>query len=641
MTPASVLIVDDIEANRETIRALLDMEGYHLLEAADGATALRMAAETPPDLVLLDVMMPGMDGFEVCRRLRADARLAEVPVIMLTALDDQASRMEGIEAGADDFVSKPFNRMELRGRIRTITRLNRYRRLHQATDRIREQAELISLAPDAIFVCDLDGRITYWNPAAEQLYGWSSEEAIGQRAAELLAKGANEEAGHAALLATETSRAEVTCVTRDGKAIIVDSRRKLLRDDAGNPRAILTINTDLTEKKQLEAQFLRTQRLETIGTLATGIAHDLNNVLAPIMISIEMLRLENHDEGGNESLDMLEASAHHGADLIRQILGFARGAGKAKAEVQLRHLAEASVKILSGTLPRNIAIKTKFPADLWTVSGSPSQLDQVLMNLCVNARDAMIPAGGELRVSLANVTLTDLDCIGIEGSRPGNYVCATVADTGIGIAPEVLARIFDSFFTTKQEGHGTGLGLATVQTVLKTHEGFISVESKLGSGSCFRVFFPALAAEVPAFSEHPTSADLPRGNGELLLMVDDDAATLNATARTLEKFGYRTIKACDGIEAIKRYSENSDSIRLVITDERMPRFDGRLLVRTLSRIAPNLPTMLVTGALNKRDATEDCDSTAFLGKPFTASVLLGAVRDVLNASRQADLVKQA
>jgi DNA-binding response OmpR family regulator len=199
MTAASVLIVDDIEANRETVRALLDAEGYQLLEAADGATALRMAAETPPDLVLLDVMMPGMDGFEVCRRLRADARLAEVPVIMLTALDDQASRLQGIEAGADDFVSKPFNRAELRARIRTITRLNRYRRLHQATERIREQAELISLAPDAIFVCDLDGRITYWNPAAERLYGWSAAEAIGQRAAELLANGADEDGGTAAL----------------------------------------------------------------------------------------------------------------------------------------------------------------------------------------------------------------------------------------------------------------------------------------------------------------------------------------------------------------------------------------------------------------------------------------------------------
>lgn len=330
MPKSTILIVDDVEANRETLEDLLDDPNLELNYVADGPAALVKAAEIRPDLILLDVMMPGMDGFEVCTRLRATPVINEVPIIMLTSLDDRESRLRGIESGADDFLSKPYDRIELRSRIRGILRLNRFRLLQQASERVREQAELIDLAPDAILVCDLQQRITHWNPAAERLYGWSASEAIGQCANILLARGEDEETSMAELPSGDEWRGEITQVTRDENDIIVDCRRKLLRDASGRPKAFLSINTDLTEKKQIEEQILRAQRLESIGALASGIAHDLNNALGPSLMSIELLRDRLVEESDVSLLDMLEESTQRGARLVKQILGFARGGHEKK-----------------------------------------------------------------------------------------------------------------------------------------------------------------------------------------------------------------------------------------------------------------------------------------------------------------------
>jgi two-component system cell cycle sensor histidine kinase/response regulator CckA len=253
-TPATILIVDDLAANRETLVELLDPNLYHLVEAADGSTALRLAAQTPPDLVLLDVMMPEMDGYEVCRRLRADARLAEVPILMITALDDQASLLAGLEAGADDFITKPFHRVELRARVRSITRLNRYRRIAEAQERIRSQARWLDEARDAIVVRDLEDRITYWNDGATRLFGWTREEAQGRTAAELLHHGKTPFNPAPFLAARDAGdwQGEMRKGTKAGREIIVGSLLTLLRNSRGAPSGILSIDTDITEKKRAE-----------------------------------------------------------------------------------------------------------------------------------------------------------------------------------------------------------------------------------------------------------------------------------------------------------------------------------------------------------------------------------------------------
>lgn len=329
--------MDENEAGRETLRGLLRSEGYQFVEAADGPAALQLAADAHPDLVLLDAVLPGMDGFEVCRRLRADLSTAAMPVVMIGGFNDHASRVTAIEAGADNVVSKPIDPAEFRALVRTITRLNRCGRIREADERIREQAELLELSPDAIIVCDPGQRITCWNAAAVRLYGWSAAEAIGQRADVLLFRGETADAPELEPLPDDDWRGELTQVTRDEKEITVDSRRKLLRDASGRPTAILTINTDLTGRKQLEAHFVRAQRLESIGTLASGTAHDLNNVLASSLMSISGLRARLTEQDDKALIDMLEASTYSGTWLVKQLLGLAEG----RSEERPSHPASA------------------------------------------------------------------------------------------------------------------------------------------------------------------------------------------------------------------------------------------------------------------------------------------------------------
>ena len=636
MTESVILIVDDIEANRLLLEELLDYPELKLHSVADGPSALARAAEIQPDLILLDLMMPGMDGYEVCTRLRADPQLREVPILMITALDEREARLRGIDAGADDFITKPFDLHEMRARVRGILRLNRYRRLQQASERIREQAELIDLAPDAIIVCDLGQRITHWNPAAVRLYGWSAAEALGQRADVLLARSDDADSPEVEPISSDEWRSEVTQMTRDEQEIIVDSRGRLLRDAAGRPKAILTINTDLTEKKKLETQFLRAQRLESIGTLASGIAHDLNNALAPSLMSIDLLRDRLTSPNDVSLVDMLEASTHRGARLVRQILGFASGSDGEKTELQLLHIVKELRQILSRTFPRNIEIKIERSGEIWPVIGNATQLDQVLMNLCVNARDAM-PEGGQLLISLENVSLTAADCASLPSMHPGPCVLLTVADTGTGMPAGVRERIFDPFFTTKEHGKGTGLGLSTVFGVVKGHAGCIAVESEVGAGTRFKVWLPATTE--PSRNVNPTDEpqERPLGTGEHVLIVDDEDSILMIVGTILAQFGYKPLYASDGIGALKLFNEHMDSIRLVISDGMMPHLNGMLLARAIHRLSPETPIILMTGFLDHA-LPGDGSITELLQKPFTGDDLLRAMRHALDSCKAGEVI---
>jgi two-component system, cell cycle sensor histidine kinase and response regulator CckA len=632
MAESNILIVDDVEANRLTLGDLLDYPELQLHYATNGLEALTAAATLHPDLILLDIMMPGMDGFEVCRRLREDPQLADVPIVMVTSLDDRELRLRGFEVGADDFITKPFDRTELRARVRGILRLNRFRRIQHATERIREQAELIDLAPDAIIVSDIEQRITHWNPAAERLYGWKASEAIGQRADVLLVKGSGGDPSPVESFANDEWRGEMTHVTRQGREIIVASHRRLLRDKHGRPKAILTINADLTEKKQLETQFLRAQRLESIGTLASGIAHDLNNALAPSLMSIDLLRYRLTSGEDLALIEMLEASTMRGVQLVRQILGFARGYDGAKSEVQVQHLVAEVHRLLTRTFPRNIEIRIENRGGIWPVIANATQLDQVLMNLCVNARDAM-PDGGTLTISLENLTLTELDSAMLGTMRPGPCVVLAVSDTGVGMPSEIRGKIFEPFFTTKAPSKGTGLGLSTVFGVVKNHSGHIVVESELGKGTRFKVYLPAVVEPASRTEANASSqCQLLHGSGECVLVVDDEEAILRTTRATLERLGYRTLFANDGIEALKTFAEHMDSIRLVVTDGMMPHLNGAMLAHAIHRLSPKLPVILMTGFLD-HELPRDGAITKLLRKPFSTNELVQSIRQALDSAK--------
>ncbi|HEV2799759.1 MAG TPA: ATP-binding protein, partial [Pyrinomonadaceae bacterium] len=417
--------------------------------------------------------------------------------------------------------------------------------------------------------------------------------------------------------------------TKDGEEITVESRWTLVNDD-GRPRSILVINTDVTERKKVEAQLLRAQRMESIGTLAGGIAHDLNNILSPILMAVQMLQYKVEDETTHQWLEILQTNAERGADMVRQVLSFARGVEGERVTLQPKHLVKEVVKILKDTLPKSIEIKFDVAADLWTISADATQIHQVLMNLCVNARDAM-PGGGELYVRAGNVTLDDnFARIHIE-AKPGRFVQVSVADTGEGMSPEVVGRIFEPFFTTKEIGKGTGLGLSTALTIVRSHGGFLNVYSELGKGSQFTVYLPAIESEVSEQTENRKRLDLPAGHGELILIVDDEESIRQITRGTLETFNYRVVTASDGTEAVALYAQHRDEIAAVITDMMMPFMDGPATIRALRKMNPQVKIIAASGLGGSDKAAEAAGVGVhiFLPKPYTAETLLKTLAELL------------
>ncbi len=378
------------------------------------------------------------------------------------------------------------------GYFGTVTDISDRKRAEQ---KIREQAALLDIASDAIFVRDLEHQILFWNSGAEQLYGWTTAEVIDKKANELLCQKIRPEMEQIFKTVLESGfwQGELQKVTKSGKEVIVNSRMTLVRDEAGNPKSILTVDTDITEKKQLEKQFYQAQRLESLGTLASGIAHDLNNILTPILAVAQLLpiKLPNLERQNRRLLEILTDNAKRGAELVKQILSFARGEEEEKVLLQPKYAIEETERIIKVTFPKLIAIHTNIPKqNLGTISANPTQIAQVLMNLCVNARDAM-PNGGTLTIAVENFSVDENYARMNLAAKVGNYVAITVSDTGCGIPEAIKERIFDPFFTTKEVGKGTGLGLATAIGIVKKHGGFVNVKSEVGKGSQFQVCLPA------------------------------------------------------------------------------------------------------------------------------------------------------
>ena len=498
--------------------------------------------------------------------------------------------------------------------------------------RFREQAALLDKTTDAIVVSDLEHRITYWNKGAEKIYGWTAEEVIGRRAFDLLYREVSPfETAVACIVKYSEWTGEIQQVTRTGGTLLVEARWTLLHNSAGQPQGILAINTDITEKKQLEQQFLRAQRMDSIGTLAGGIAHDLNNALTPILMSIELLKLQKQDPRGMNMLSTIDNSAKRGAGMVRQLLTFASGLEGKQLAMDVGQLLKEIEKIANETFLKTIQVRSEIPADLWTVQGDPTQLHQVLLNLCVNARDAM-PDGGTLKLSAWNLMI-DQHYVGLNGEgEPGPYIVIQVKDTGTGMPPEVIERIFEPFFTTKELGKGTGLGLSTSLGIIKSHHGFLHVDSVPGVGTKFLVYLPAqeaAATAVPASVEN----ELPRGQGELVLVVDDEADVRQVVQQILEAFGYQALLAADGIEATALYASRKEEIAVVVTDMMMPLMDGPATIQALMNLNPQVRIIAASGLSTSSNAAKAAKEGAkhFISKPYTTATLLQTLHTLLQA----------
>jgi two-component system, cell cycle sensor histidine kinase and response regulator CckA len=499
-----------------------------------------------------------------------------------------------------------------------------------AEERIRQQAALINTASDAIFVCDLNHRILFWNKGAERIYGWTVGEVLGRDLADVLYEGDPTEINEGLRIVKETGdwNSEVKQKRKDGQRVIIQRRWTLVRNEMDQPDYILMINTDITERKTAEEHLFRAQRMESIGTLAGGIAHDLNNILSPIMMAIDMLRMTSTDEQSLKWLKIMKENAERGAELVRQVLTFARGMAGERIPVQLKHVIKDLVGVLTQTMPKSIRVTYDVDPELWMISADPTQIHQILMNVCINARDAM-PSGGNIRIQASNLSIDENYARMNIDAEPGNYVVVRVEDNGTGMPPDVVKRIFDPFFTTKDIGEGTGLGLSTALTLIKSHGGFINVYSETGKGTRFSIYLPSAESESEVHPDISESAA--RGNGELILIVDDEENIRNVAAATLESFGYSVLTAVDGTDALAVYSQRGGDVAAVLTDMAMPYMDGAALIRALRKMDPKAKVIAMSGLFTEAQAKElsGMDVDTLIAKPYSAETLLNALNTVL------------
>ncbi len=499
-----------------------------------------------------------------------------------------------------------------------------------AHDKIAEQARMLDLASDAIVVCDLQDRILYWNRNAERIFGWTAKQAIGAGAVDRLrVSPADFKQAKEALLQNRQWHGEFNHQDQHGGELTVAARWTLVHNSQGTPDSILTISTDITQQKKLEAQLLRTQRLDSIGVLAGGIAHDLNNVLAPILMSGQLLEMNPDDPERKKLITTILTSTQRAASLVKQILTFARGTSGHRHVVPPGQVLEELRKMLHETLPKSISLHIDSALDASLIAADTTQLHQVLMNLCINARDAM-PQGGELTVAVANIELDKYHVVPGGEAKPGSYVVFSVTDTGIGMTAEIRERIFDPFYTTKPIGAGTGLGLSTALGIIKSHGGFIHVQSRLHHGSCFKVYLPVQSSPSPVAAKTLPAPQIIRGNNELILVVDDEAPLRNIAKQTLLMFGYRVVTANNGMEAVACYAEQKNEIALVLTDMMMPVMDGPAAIQALAQINPEIKIIAASGRATESQITSPA-VRAFLAKPYTAESLLNAVHEVLHS----------
>lgn len=490
-----VLIVDDEEAGRRSLEDALVRHGYELVMAASGREALEKATERAPDLVLLDLMMPDMDGFEVCRRLRSDPQLAELPVIMITALDDRESRVRGLEAGADDFLSKPFDRAELRARVRTVTRLNRFRRLLDERGKVER---LVTLSPDGILVISADGEVLVANAASERLF----DVVAGVLEGEPLWRFIDEEqAGHCRdcfqqvmTEQIESMQMESVFQRAEGSSFPVEISVGFCVWD-GEPACELVVR-DVSDRKRLEAEIQRAQRLDAIGRTTSAVAHDFGNYLTAIRGNADLLVMdlaEGSEE--RESAEEIIKVVKRAVALTRQLLTFAREQKRKVDVLDLNAVVRDLDPMLQRLAGRDVKLGMEYASEPVRIKIDKTQVEQVVVNLVVNARDAM-PDGGTVTVQTSLVVLDQAYVNEHPDARLGEHVVLTVRDTGHGMDAETKAKVFEPFFTTKGEGKGTGLGLATVYGVVKQSEGHVRLESEVGVGTSFRLYFPRVVDAI-------------------------------------------------------------------------------------------------------------------------------------------------
>ncbi len=637
--PLRILLLEDQAEDAELALRELRRDGidHTSLRVATQADFLAQLRQFRPDLVLAD------HGLQACDCLAAlqAAREAcpDAPFILLSGTMQEGVAIEALRRGATDYV--PKHRLE--ALVPAVRRA--LREIEERRERRRAEAELraseerwrmfFEYAPDAYYLHDLDGTLVDANKAASELVGGPRGEFTGKNVLKVDLIHAQDHPKAVAMLQRSaqgepTGPEELTIRRSDGSLRTVEVRTYPVQ--VQGRVLVLGIARDVTARKQMETQLMRAQRLESIGRLASGIAHDLNNVLTPLMMGVQLLRESRCNESERALIETLESCVKRGAAIVQQVLLFARGSEGTRGLVQPKELLREFAGILQETFPRTIDLKIDIGDDPWPVCADATKLQQVLMNFSVNARDAM-PEGGTLTLRVENVTLDKAAATLDPRARPGRYVMVAVEDTGAGIPPEVQVKMFDSFFTTKPVGKGTGLGLPIALGIIESHGGFLLVDSKVGEGAAFRMYLPAMASGRDAACHGPTSSR--RGRGELLLVVDDELSVRELVRANLEASGYNVLAAAGGQEALTLFRERHAHIQAAIVDLLMPGMNGRTLIRELLALEPRLPVLAISGSAQEEGDRMDgpVGARGVLPKPFSAPKLLEWVAALLPAAR--------
>ncbi|MBI4850510.1 MAG: response regulator [Acidobacteria bacterium] len=633
MKKINVLYLEDNNNDAELVETELlasDID-FDILRVDNREEYIKAIEGKTVDLILSDFSIPSFDGTEALKI--AKEKCPEVPFIYVSGTIGEEAAIESFRNGATDYVLKSrFSRLTPVIK-RALQEKEENLRRKQAEEYTKQQAMVIDIVPNSIQMLDLDGTILFWSKGSEKIYGWKPSEVVGGNVQNLMFKENIPQFTAASKFTTEKGEwiGELNQITKRGRKIIVESHWLLVKSEYGSKDSVLVVNTDITEKKELESQFLRAQRMECVGALASGIAHDLNNVLAPIVLSLEILKKRLPDEKSRRILSILENSSQRGAELVQQVLSFGRGMGNELQTVQINHVVREIEQIIKEIFPKNITITARLAKNTWQISAIVTQLHQVLMNLCVNARDAM-PEGGILTISVENISVDESYTILNADAKIGPYVCISITDTGEGIPKDIADKVFEPFFTTKELGKGTGLGLATVVSIVKGHEGFITLHSDLNLGTEFKIFLPATSIQ-PTLRSKQDPQELLSGQGELILVIDDEAYIREVTKAALEAYNYQVITASDGAEAIAIYLEKKEKISLVVTDLVMPFMSGAKVIEALRNINPNVKIIVLTGVRTSSMDLTIVKVNAVLAKPYTTEELLKTIQVILGDTR--------
>ncbi len=590
------------------------------------------------DLILCDYHLPGFSAPRALALLHESG--LELPFIIISGTIGEETAVEAMRQGATDYLLK--DRLGRLGpAVDHALRQSRLQRDHHQSrealaaseERFRQLAENIH---EVFWITDLrKQRILYVSPAYQGIWGRTCESLYANARGWLDAvhpEDRDEVARAIGLQAEGDYDEEYRIVHADGSIRWVRDRAYPVRDHEGRIYRIVGVAEDITGRREMEERFLRTQRMEAIGTLTSGIAHDLNNILGSMLMSAGLVKSRQRDKRDRDMLAMIEQGAQRGAHMIGQLLSFSRGNDGVRSVLSPDTLIHEMVHLMKETFPSQLEIRLAVGTPMPGIKADETQVHQVLMNLCVNARDAMA-AGGTLTLGAKTLELDSRELRLHPQTKPGSFVVFTVSDTGPGIPPSILQRIFDPFFTTKATGKGTGLGLSSVLGIVKNHGGFVTVDSVPGRGALFSVYFPACTESAPA-AEPITITPVLSGQGELILIVDDQAAIRDLVKHVLELHGYRVVVAGSAEDALRLFMEHQGIVRLVLTDMMMPGMDGLALIQALRVVSPEVGLVMLGDPRQSghQRMLDRLDIAQFLRKPFSTEALLKTVEDALSES---------